>query len=89
MSEDGQPENPYKRGTIQYWIWEHYIGPIINPQSAGSISAIQKVVSAKDLSKLISDGSHVFVHELKSGDVVVAQVATREDIMAVAKKALG
>lgn len=72
--EEGYSGNPHKRGTLQWWIWEHHIGPIINP------ATVQRTVDAENLNKYLQN-DWVFVTQLKSGAVLVEKALSAEKIV--------
>jgi len=76
MSEAGWPSNPYTPGSLQWYIWNKYIGPRIN------VAVSQKVIKETEVGKHLAQ-DWTFVTQLKSGDVIVQKGITAENVATV------
>jgi hypothetical protein len=74
MSEEGWSGNPYSPGSLQWYIWNKYIGPRIK------VASVQKVVKEAEVGKYLSQ-EYTFVTQLKSGDVIVEKALTAENVV--------
>jgi hypothetical protein len=73
MSEEGWSSNPYTPGSLQWYIWNKYIGPRIN------VAISQKVIKETEVGKYLTQ-EWTFVTQLKSGDVIVQKGLTAENV---------
>jgi|WetSurMetagenome_2_1015567.scaffolds.fasta_scaffold70252_1 hypothetical protein len=73
MSEEGWSSNPYTPGSLQWYIWNKYIGPRIN------VAISQKVIKETEVGKYLTQ-DWTFVTQLKSGDVIVQKGLTAENV---------
>jgi len=73
MSETGWPSNPYNPGSLQWYIWNKYIGPRIN------VAITQKVVKEAEVGKYLAQ-EWTFVTQLKSGDVIIEKGISADKI---------
>ena len=81
MSEDGWGENPYPRGSLQWYWWEHHVGPIIR------LIEIQVIIDEKGLEKVIGKGWAV-VTQLQNSKIIVSKQYSSKEIVEAGMKEL-